>query len=143
MLSSWCWPQDGILDASLCLEAVRYYSPAMLFLTDFSSRNLGIGVDVHVHRITNRLGWHRPPTKTPEATRCVPPLHSLTLPNIVDTRLNLESWLPTDLHPEINHLLVGFGQVKILSYPENLTRCYNFCHRQFVFPFAHDVTFAT
>ncbi|KIM83518.1 hypothetical protein PILCRDRAFT_69283, partial [Piloderma croceum F 1598] len=23
--------------------------------------NLGIGVDVHVHRITNRLGWHKPP----------------------------------------------------------------------------------
>jgi len=32
-------------------------------------RNLGIGVDVHVHRITNRLGWHKPPTKTPEDTR--------------------------------------------------------------------------
>ena len=34
-------------------------------------RNAGIGVDVHVHRITNRLGWHKPPTKTPEETRCV------------------------------------------------------------------------
>ncbi|KAI0081405.1 DNA glycosylase [Panus rudis PR-1116 ss-1] len=55
--------------------------------------NVGIGVDVHVHRITNRLGWHKPPTKTPE-----------------ETRLNLQSWLPTELHPEINHLLVGFGQ---------------------------------
>ncbi|KAH9914519.1 DNA glycosylase [Epithele typhae] len=42
--------------------------------------NVGIGVDVHVHRITNRLG------------------------------LNLQSWLPRELHPEINHLLVGFGQ---------------------------------
>ncbi|KAJ2922224.1 hypothetical protein H1R20_g14858, partial [Candolleomyces eurysporus] len=31
--------------------------------------NLGIGVDTHVHRITNRLGWNRPPTKTPEETR--------------------------------------------------------------------------
>lgn len=31
--------------------------------------NAGIGVDVHVHRITNRLGWHKPPTKTPEETR--------------------------------------------------------------------------
>ncbi|RDX47442.1 DNA glycosylase [Lentinus brumalis] len=55
--------------------------------------NAGIGVDVHVHRITNRLGWHKPPTKTPE-----------------ETRLNLQSWLPLELHPEINHLLVGFGQ---------------------------------
>ncbi|OSD02120.1 DNA glycosylase, partial [Trametes coccinea BRFM310] len=55
--------------------------------------NAGIGVDVHVHRITNRLEWHNPPTKTPE-----------------ETRLNLQSWLPLELHPEINHLLVGFGQ---------------------------------
>ncbi|GJE88087.1 endonuclease III [Phanerochaete sordida] len=56
--------------------------------------NVGIGVDVHVHRITNRLGWHKPPTKTPE-----------------ETRLNLQSWLPKELHAEINHRLVGFGQV--------------------------------
>ena len=60
------------------------------------TRNAGIGVDVHVHRITNRLGWHKPPTKTPE-----------------QTRLNLQSWLPTELHPEINHMLVGFGQVSL------------------------------
>ncbi|THG97510.1 hypothetical protein EW026_g4504 [Hermanssonia centrifuga] len=33
--------------------------------------NVGIGVDVHVHRITNRLGWHKPPTKNPEETRKV------------------------------------------------------------------------
>ena len=32
-------------------------------------RNVGIGVDIHVHRITNRLGWHKPVTKTPEETR--------------------------------------------------------------------------
>ncbi|BEJ13336.1 hypothetical protein CspHIS471_0305100 [Cutaneotrichosporon sp. HIS471] len=56
--------------------------------------NAGIGVDVHVHRITNRLKWHKPPTKTPE-----------------DTRVNLESWLPPELHRPINPLLVGFGQV--------------------------------
>ena len=30
-------------------------------------------------------------------------------------RLNLQSWLPTELHPEINHMLVGFGQVKSFS----------------------------
>ena len=37
--------------------------------------NAGIGVDVHVHRITNRLEWHKPPTKNPEGTRfagCAP-----------------------------------------------------------------------
>ncbi|KAI6094042.1 DNA glycosylase, partial [Pisolithus croceorrhizus] len=58
--------------------------------------NFGIGVDVHVHRITNRLGWHQRPTKNPE-----------------ETRLNLQSWLPKELHGEINHMLVGFGQTTV------------------------------
>jgi endonuclease-3 len=40
------------------------------------------------------LGWHQRPTKKPE-----------------ETRLNLQSWLPIELHREINHMLVGFGQV--------------------------------
>ncbi|EPQ50587.1 DNA glycosylase [Gloeophyllum trabeum ATCC 11539] len=73
--------------------------PKMAFLALQVAWNLnhGIGVDVHVHRITNRLGWHRPPTKTPE-----------------QTRLNLQSWLPKELHGEINHLLVGFGQTVCL-----------------------------
>lgn len=53
----------------------------------------GIGVDTHVHRICNRLGWVKKETKTPEATREA-----------------LESWLPRDLWSEVNHLLVGFGQ---------------------------------
>ncbi|KAK3325883.1 DNA glycosylase [Apodospora peruviana] len=53
----------------------------------------GIGVDVHVHRITNLWGWQSPPSKTPE-----------------ETRLALQSWLPHDKWKEINWLLVGFGQ---------------------------------
>ncbi|XP_067005253.1 endonuclease III-like protein 1 [Anabrus simplex] len=53
----------------------------------------GIGVDTHVHRISNRLGWVQKPTKTPE-----------------ETRVALESWLPYHLWDEVNHLLVGFGQ---------------------------------
>ena len=52
---------------------------------------------MHVHRITNRLKWHKPPTADPEKTR-----------------LNLQSWLPPDLHKPINPLLVGFGQVVCL-----------------------------
>ncbi|KAI0668350.1 DNA glycosylase, partial [Trametes maxima] len=68
--------------------------------------NVGIGVDVHVHRITNRLGWHKPPTRTPE-----------------ETRLNLQSWLPVELHPEINHLLVGFGQVVCLPVGPKCDQC--------------------
>lgn len=31
--------------------------------------NVGIGVDTHVHRITNRLRWHKKETTDPEATR--------------------------------------------------------------------------
>ena len=37
----------------------------------------GIGVDTHVHRISNWLRWVKKPTKTPEQTRQA-----------------LESWLP-------------------------------------------------
>lgn len=53
----------------------------------------GIGVDTHVHRISNRIGWVPKPTKNPE-----------------ETRKALEAWLPSELWSEINHLLVGFGQ---------------------------------
>ena len=41
-------------------------------------KTVGIGVDTHVHRISNRLGWIRKaPSKTPE-----------------QTRKELEDWLP-------------------------------------------------
>ena len=53
--------------------------PKMAFLQMQSmGLNVGIGVDTHVHRISNRLGWCR--TKTPE-----------------QTRLALQSWLPTEV----------------------------------------------
>ncbi|KAF9480900.1 DNA glycosylase, partial [Pholiota conissans] len=70
--------------------------PKMAFLTLEIAWGIttGIGVDVHVHRITNLLGWHKPKTGKPE-----------------DTRLNLQSWLPKDLWRDINHMMVGFGQV--------------------------------
>jgi endonuclease-3 len=55
--------------------------------------SLLLGVDTHVHRISNRLGWVPKATKTPEATRVA-----------------LESWLPTELWDEVNNLMVGFGQ---------------------------------
>lgn len=38
---------------------------------------VGIGVDTHVHRISNRLRWVKKPTKQPE-----------------DTRKELQDWLP-------------------------------------------------
>ncbi|KAI0927840.1 hypothetical protein AcW1_005257 [Taiwanofungus camphoratus] len=68
--------------------------------------NAGIGVDVHVHRITNRLGWHDPPTKTPE-----------------ETRLNLQSWIPTELRPTLTGMFVGFGQTICLPIGPRCDTC--------------------
>ncbi|KAJ5970513.1 Endonuclease III conserved site-2 [Penicillium vulpinum] len=64
---------------------------AYLCLSAAWGKHLGIGVDVHVHRITNLWGWNK--TKTPE-----------------ETRKALQSWLPPDKWHEINKLLVGLGQ---------------------------------
>jgi endonuclease III len=79
---------------------------AMLAMQVAWGDNVGIGVDVHVHRITNRLGWHQKETKTPE-----------------ETRLNLESWLPKEHHPTINPLLVGFGQTVCLPVRPKCEEC--------------------
>ena len=73
----------------------------------------GIGVDTHVHRIVARLGWTDPELcKTPE-----------------QTRLALETWLPTDKWTEINWLLVGFGQQICLplSPRHRCKRCFGLC----------------
>ncbi|KAI5709926.1 endonuclease III-like protein 1 [Diaphorina citri] len=67
----------------------------------------GIGVDVHVHRISHRLGWTKV-FKTPE-----------------DTRKELESWLPESLWSEVNHLLVGFGQQICKSQRPSCETCLN------------------
>ncbi|PLW07407.1 hypothetical protein PCANC_26074 [Puccinia coronata f. sp. avenae] len=89
------------------LVALKGVGPKMAFLalSNAWSINLGIGVDTHVHRISNRLGWVQ--TLDPEATR-----------------INLESWLPKDLFQEINHLLVGFGQVICLPVGPKCEDCY-------------------
>ncbi|KAM4604044.1 endonuclease III-like protein 1 [Polymixia lowei] len=68
----------------------------------------GIGVDTHVHRIANRLGWVRRPTKNPE-----------------ETRKALEEWLPRELWREINWLLVGFGQQVCLPVSPLCSMCLN------------------
>ncbi|GAA5900806.1 hypothetical protein JCM6882_007669 [Rhodosporidiobolus microsporus] len=76
------------------LLAIHGVGPKMAYLyLQAIGQNLGIGVDTHVHRITNRLRWHKKETTTPE-----------------QTRLNLESWLPKHLWPHVNKMLVGFGQ---------------------------------
>jgi endonuclease-3 len=68
---------------------------ATLIMQNAWQQNVGIGVDVHVHRIANRLNWVK--TTTPEATK-----------------RELEDWLPKHLWTEINPLLVGFGQTMCL-----------------------------
>ena len=71
-------PGVGPKMAFLCLHAawdmsvshgLYWLGWSLIILCIVSDRNVGIGVDVHVHRITNRLKWHKPPTKTPEETR--------------------------------------------------------------------------
>jgi endonuclease-3 len=64
----------------------------------------GIGVDVHVHRITNLWRWHK--TNTPE-----------------ETRLALQAWLPKEMWHEINWLLVGLGQTICLPIGRKCTEC--------------------
>ncbi|XP_072028683.1 endonuclease III-like protein 1 [Amphiura filiformis] len=68
----------------------------------------GIGVDTHVHRISNRLKWVKKTTTNPE-----------------DTRVALESWLPRDLWSEVNVLLVGFGQQTCLPVGPKCSECIN------------------
>lgn len=68
------------------------------------NRTEGIGVDVHVHRITNLWGWNK--TKNPEETR-----HAL------------QSWLPRDRWREINTLLVGLGQAVCLPVGRKCGEC--------------------
>lgn len=80
--------------------------PKMAYLTMSAAwgKHLGIGVDVHVHRITNLWGWHK--TQTPEQTRAA-----------------LESWLPKDKWHDINNLLVGFGQTICLPVGRRCGDC--------------------
>ncbi|POW20130.1 hypothetical protein PSHT_03800 [Puccinia striiformis] len=73
---------------------------AFLALSNAWSINLGIGVDTHVHRISNRLGWVK--TNDPEGTR-----------------INLE--ISTKI---LIHLLVGFGQVICLPIGPKCEDCY-------------------
>uniref|UniRef100_A0A182JL12 Endonuclease III homolog n=1 Tax=Anopheles atroparvus TaxID=41427 RepID=A0A182JL12_ANOAO len=68
----------------------------------------GIGVDTHVHRISNWLQWVPKETKTPE-----------------DTRVALEKWLPFEHWEEVNHMLVGFGQTICTSTFPRCNDCLN------------------
>ncbi|KAG0069202.1 DNA N-glycosylase and apurinic/apyrimidinic (AP) lyase [Linnemannia elongata] len=91
--------KGDIPDTAEALIALPGVGPKMAYLTLQCAwnKNLGIGVDVHVHRIANRLGWVKTEKDGPEGTREA-----------------LQSWLPKEHWREINHIMVGFGQVLCL-----------------------------
>lgn len=99
------WKSD-IPDSIEGLVSLPGVGPKMAYLTMSAAwgRDEGIGVDVHVHRITNLWGWHK--TQTPEQTRAA-----------------LESWLPRDKWHDINNLLVGFGQTICLPVGRKCGDC--------------------
>ncbi|KAA8564899.1 hypothetical protein MFRU_008g02570 [Monilinia fructicola] len=99
------WNGD-IPDTIEGLMSLPGVGPKMAYLCMSSAwgRTEGIGVDVHVHRITNMWGWHK--TKGPE-----------------ETRLLLQAWLPKELWHEINWLLVGFGQTVCLPVGKKCGSC--------------------
>ncbi|KAF2023748.1 DNA repair protein-like protein Ntg1 [Setomelanomma holmii] len=99
------WNGD-IPDSIEGLISLPGVGPKMAYLTMSAAwgRDEGIGVDVHVHRITNLWGWHK--TQQPEQTRAA-----------------LESWLPKDKWHDINNLLVGFGQTICLPVGRKCGNC--------------------
>lgn len=77
---------------------------AYLYLQHACGKNEGIGVDTHVHRISNRIGLVQ--TKDPE-----------------ETRKALESILETSEWKEINKVMVGFGQVICTPTKPKCSQC--------------------
>ncbi|KAJ3146779.1 hypothetical protein HDU89_006034 [Geranomyces variabilis] len=69
---------------------------AALVMSNAWHQNVAIGVDTHVHRISNRLGWAK--TKTPELTM-----------------RSLMALVPQALWGEMNPVLVGFGQMQCFA----------------------------
>ena len=98
--------ESDIPDTIEGLMSLPGVGPKMAYLCMSAAwgRTEGIGVDVHVHRITNLWGWHG--TKAPEETRAA-----------------LEAWLPRERWHEINHLLVGFGQTICLPVGRKCEDC--------------------
>ncbi|XP_011184684.2 endonuclease III-like protein 1 [Zeugodacus cucurbitae] len=92
------------------LQALPGVGPKMAHICMATAWNevTGIGVDVHVHRIANRLKWLPKPTKEPE-----------------QTRVGLEAWLPREMWQDVNHLLVGFGQTVCKAVRPHCSECLN------------------
>lgn len=99
------WDSD-IPDTITGLISLPGVGPKMAYLCMSAAwgKDEGIGVDVHVHRITNLWAWHK--TKNPEETRAA-----------------LESWLPREKWHDINNLLVGHGQTICLPVGRRCGDC--------------------
>lgn len=97
---------SDIPDSIEGLVSLPGVGPKMAYLCMSAAwgRDEGIGVDVHVHRITNLWGWHK--TRNPEETRAA-----------------LEAWLPKEKWHAINNLLVGFGQTICLPVGRKCGDC--------------------
>lgn len=99
--------QDDIPETLEGLLELPGVGPKMAFIAlnvAWGKPHLGIGVDVHVHRICNRLGWCR--TKSPE-----------------ETRVAIEALLPRDIWKDVNYILVGFGQTVCTPLRPNCATC--------------------
>ncbi|PVU99096.1 hypothetical protein BB560_005556 [Smittium megazygosporum] len=83
---------------------------AYIFLSSALGQNIGIGVDTHVFRIADRLGWTLSnksiKSKTPESTR-----------------KELQTLVPEKEWPYINKLLVGLGQTICTAKSPRCSEC--------------------
>ncbi|KAF7679678.1 Endonuclease III like protein [Astathelohania contejeani] len=83
---------------------------AYLYLQNACEISMGIGVDTHVHRISNKLGLVN--TKNPE-----------------QTRIALEKIFPVSEWREINYIMVGYGQMICKANNPDCNNCKakNYC----------------
>ncbi|MCM8766111.1 MAG: endonuclease III [Candidatus Omnitrophica bacterium] len=102
-------PDD--LDTLLSLPGVGRKTANLVLTEGFNK--LGICVDTHVHRISNRLGLVK--TKTPQ-----------------ETEFTLRKILPSKYWKEINYLLVTYGQNICKPIKPLCLQCriYRFCERR-------------
>ncbi len=77
---------------------------AMIYLRVAENRIDGIGVDTHVHRISNKLGWVK--TNTPN-----------------DTELKLQQLFAKKYWNDINIAMVGFGQILCQAKKQLCDQC--------------------
>jgi endonuclease III len=96
-------PIPNSLEEALSLEGVGK-KMAFLYVYHALNQNLGIAVDVHVHRICNRINLVT--TRNPE-----------------ESRVKLEKIVEKEEWPSINKVLVGFGQTICIPINPKCKEC--------------------